>query len=101
MMIDPGPHEDPFNDDDPDPCYGAAVRGDIEALMIELDAFRESIDTISIRAGWIAQHIDTFIEEMSNATNTPRPSAARRSGQRGSGVSSSPSDSSDQSASPF
>ena len=95
-----GSHEDPLNDD-PDPQFCAAAQLHPQALLLQLQEYQQRLqDTEQTIVGLLVD-MDFLIEAISRATNTPVPNSTTKSWERSSGLSSSSSDSSDQSSSPF
>jgi len=95
-----GSHEDPLGND-PDPQFCAAAQLHPQALLLQLQEYSERLHDTELTIIALSTDIDFLIEAISCATNTPVPNSTANSGQRSSGLSSSTSDSSDQSASPF
>ena len=95
-----GSHEDPLGDD-PDPQFCAAAQLHPQALLLQLQEYSERLQDAEHTIVALSTDIDFFIEAISCATNTPVPRPTANSWEGSSRLSSSPSDSSDQSSSPF
>ena len=100
-MLDKMNAPDIVRDDDPDPELNAAHNLDPEALISELLRHVELLVQMSNRAAYIAQDLHELAKGISDATETPIPQSAKHYGERSLGLSSSSSDSSDQSTRPF
>ena len=95
-----GSHEDPLHDD-PDPQFCAAAQLQPQAVLLQLQEYSERLQNAEQTIVALSTDIDFLIEAISCATNTPIPQPTTKSWERSSGLSSSSSDSSDQSANPF